>query len=392
MDQDLIQDLQDQDLIQDLQDQDLIIHAIMAMEIILMAIILIITSQVMPTLPSQDVIDIHAIQDSMEITPITTILVMVTILILIILLTMEVMMDHTILHTTEVMMDHTILHTMEVMMDHTILLIMAVKEDLITEVKIRKIKVKRNTDSFKDSVASSIMDHPRELKKAINNKTLAKKDTDKDSTTEEDKIKKMVMKKDQDTTEEDKAKKMVMKKNPDTTEEDKAKKMVMKKNPDTTEEDKVKKMVMKKNPDTTEEDKAKKMVMNKNPDTTEEDKNKIAKKMKDSFRKLDHSSDMDHLMVLKKVTSNKILVNKVPKSTEVAKESIREEEKANIMEAKANITVAKVNNMEVETSLLISQLQSTGEPKVLLLQLRTKDNVVHAGLSQPLDLLRVPTS
>jgi len=234
-------------------------------------------------------------------------------------------------------------------------------------------------------------------------KIVMKKDQD---ITEEVKIRKMVMKKDQDTTEEDKAKKMVMKKNPDTTEEDKAKKMVMKKNPDTTEEDKVKKMVMKKNPDTTEEDKAKKMVMNKNPDTTEEDKNKIAKKMMDSFRKLDHSSDMDHLMVLKKVTSNKILVNKVPKSTEVAKESIREEEKANIMEAKANImeakanimeakaniTVAKVNNMEVETSLLISQLQSTGEPKVLLLQLRTKDNVVHAGLSPPPDLLRVPTS
>jgi len=370
----------DQDLIQDLQDQDLIIHAIMAMEIKLMAIILIITFQVMPTLPSQDVIDIHAIQDSMEITPITTILIMVTILILIILLTMEVMMDH------------TILHTMEVMMDHTILLIMAVKEDPITEVRIRKIKVKRNTDSFKDSVASSIMDHPRELKKAINNKTLANKDMDKDSTKEEDKIKKIVMKKDQDITEEDKAKKMVMKKNPDTTEEDKAKKMVMKKNLDTTEEDKAKKMVMKKNPDITEEDKANKMVMNKNPDTTEEDKNKMAKKMKDSFRKLDHSSDMDHLMVLKKATGNKILVSKVAKSTEVAKESIREEEKANIMEAKANITVAKVNNMEVETSLLISQLQSTGEPKVLLLQLRTKDNVVHAGLSQPLDLLRVPTS
>jgi len=175
--------------------------------------------------------------------------------------------------------------------------------------------------------------------------------------------------------------------------------MVMKKNPDTTEEDKAKKMVMKKNPDTTEEDKAKKMVMNKNPDTTEEDKNKMAKKMKDSFRKLDHFSDMDHLMVLKKATGNKILVSKVAKSTEVAKESIREEEKANIMEAKANIMeakanikAAKVNIMEVETSLLISQPQSTGEPKVLLLQLRTKDSVVHAGLSPPPDLLRVPTS
>ena len=35
--------------------------------------------------------------------------------------------------------------------------------------------------------------------------------------------------------------------------------------------------------------------MNKNPDTTEEDKNKMTKKMKDSFRKLDHSLDMDHL-------------------------------------------------------------------------------------------------
>jgi len=212
---------------------------------------------------------------------------------------------------------------------------------------------------------------------------------DKDSTKEEVKIKKIVMKKDQDITEEAKIRKMVMKKDQDTTEEDKAKKMVMKKNLDITEEDK-----------------AKKMVMNKNQDTTEEDKNKMAKKMKDSFRKLDHFSDMDHLMVLKKATGNKILVSKVAKSTEVAKESIREEEKANIMEAKANIMeekanimeakanikVAKVNIMEVETSLLISQPQSTGEPKVLLLQLRTKDSVVHAGLSPPPDLLRVPTS
>ena len=35
-----------------------------------------------------------------------------------------------------------------------------------------------------------------------------------------------------------------------------------------------------------------------------------------------------------------------------------------------------------------SQLQFTGPPKELLLQLKTKDNADHAGLSQPQELLK----
>lgn len=62
------------------------------------------------------------------------------------------------------------------------------------------------------------------------------------------------------------------------------------------------------------------------------------------------------------------------------------EAKASIMEAKVNTTVERASIMEVEILPSISQLLSTGEPRVPLPQSRTKDNVAHAGLSQPPDL------
>jgi len=113
---------------------------------------------------------------------------------------------------------------------------------------------------------------------------------------------------------------------------------------------------------------------------------------------------MDHPNVLNQNMNNKTLVKKVMESitevkasTTVAKENTTEVKasttvaKANFTEAKVNITVERASIMEVETLPSISQLLSTGEPRVPLPQSRTKDNVAHAGLSQPPDLLKVPT-
>jgi len=100
----------------------------------------------------------------MEIIPMETIPVMETILILAILIL------HSIHHTMEVMtaqMVHTILHIMESMMVLTIGdLIMEdvmahIMKDHIMEVTIKKVKINRNLDSYKELKASSIMTNLR---------------------------------------------------------------------------------------------------------------------------------------------------------------------------------------------------------------------------------------
>jgi len=159
---------------------------------------------------------------------------------------------------------------------------------------------------------------------------------------------------------------------------------MMKKVKESTIEDSIKEDNTKE--DNIKEDRKKKALTNKVPENTIEDstkEDKKVKKVKDSCKKLDLSLDMDHPKVLNQDMKNKILVKK-------AMESITEA-KASIMEANLNTTVERASIMEVETLPSISQLLSTGEPRVPLPQSRTKDNVAHAGLSQPPDLLKVPT-
>jgi len=96
----------------------------------------------------------------MEIIPKETIPVMETILILAILIL------HSIHHTMEVMkaqMVHIILHIMESMMRDPIMVdVMAhIMRDPIMEVTIKKVKINRNLDSYKELKASSIMTNLR---------------------------------------------------------------------------------------------------------------------------------------------------------------------------------------------------------------------------------------
>lgn len=139
------------------------------------------TILVMETIPILAVLTIlHSTQDIMEITqettqdmetilvmeiiPMETILVMETILILAILIL------HSIHHTMEVMkaqMVHTTLHIMESIMvltmrDPIMEDVMAhIMIDHIMEVTIKKVKTNRNLDSYKELKASSIMTNLR---------------------------------------------------------------------------------------------------------------------------------------------------------------------------------------------------------------------------------------